>query len=269
MDSLLRELTDVELVWKDPISNQDMYQKTAFGGTICITNLIGAILIPPIMSFEKYGRDPQKRDLKSQVSERISYFPVCIEYLLHIWFQLYFQLAANNFIGNLVSTPILFWRHVFGPVNSFFYYYFMLLNNNYIFQIFIILSEIYSLKFLTVVILKRIPTIIDDFVARFLSMSNLAIGILLALLNCFTALFAAHELIFTGYPVFILQAQRVQLNFKYYMFLFIHLDFQIKSEKIFHLQPVFNSHWNSLTFDTYHQHLHQIVYTLEQPTCHQ
>ena len=67
MAKLLKVVTDVDLSWKDPISELDPYQKAGVGVSICFICLFGSILIPPILSFEKYGRDPRKRGLKSQV----------------------------------------------------------------------------------------------------------------------------------------------------------------------------------------------------------
>ena len=66
-------VTDINLRWKDPISQMDPYQKAGVGGTICFLYLYGAVLILPILSFEKYGRDPQKRGLKSQVRDGFFY----------------------------------------------------------------------------------------------------------------------------------------------------------------------------------------------------
>ncbi len=214
MDSLLGELTDVELVWKDPISEMDMYQRAGFGATICFNNLYGFLLIPPMMSYEKYGRDPQKRGLKSQVSEQIICFVYIVAFAIHMLFQLYYQVSANILIGNLVSQPILFWRYVVGPLNSPFCFLLILFINSYQNQCFIAMLEAHSLKFLSVVILGRLPAIIDDFIARFLALSNLAIGLYLALVNWFTTFAIAHKLIFSCLPAFLLYIHGIQLNFK-------------------------------------------------------
>ncbi len=67
MASLTDILSNFDLSWKDPISGLDVHQKALIGAWIGFTNVYGFLLIMPMVFFEKYGRDPQKRGLKSQV----------------------------------------------------------------------------------------------------------------------------------------------------------------------------------------------------------
>ncbi len=67
MSSLTDILSNFDLSWKDPICGLDAYQKALIGAWIGFTNAYGLLFILPMVLFEKYGRDPQKRGLKSQV----------------------------------------------------------------------------------------------------------------------------------------------------------------------------------------------------------
>ncbi len=62
-------VTDIDLSWTDPVYQLKSHQCSMIGATILIQNLYGALLILPYLPYEKYGQDPQKRGLKTQVSK--------------------------------------------------------------------------------------------------------------------------------------------------------------------------------------------------------
>ncbi len=66
------DLTDFDLSWYDPYSLIKIGGKICLSFSICITWLIGVFLHIGFYSFERYGGDPQKRGLPSQVHNYVT-----------------------------------------------------------------------------------------------------------------------------------------------------------------------------------------------------
>ncbi len=105
----------------------------------------------------------------------------------------------------LVAIPLYFWRYVIGPLNDHVFVYFHFAVVCFIIQVLLNRFESHALHLISVVILKRMPLVIDDFMARFLACFNLVISSLMALFQCFSTLEDFGKLRYTGRPTFLVQ----------------------------------------------------------------
>ncbi len=62
-------LTEIDLSWIDPYFTLNLKSKSILASYIVIVLLIGTLLNVGIVSFERYGADPQKRGLTNQVNK--------------------------------------------------------------------------------------------------------------------------------------------------------------------------------------------------------
>ncbi len=123
------------------------------------------------------------------------------------------QISIVILVSNWITMPVTFWRYVIGPVSVQSYLVLLAGANSYVFNIFVNRIEVDMFRFVSVVVLNRMPNIIDDFLARFLGLTNFVIGFLLMVVNSFTSYAFNLELYLTGRPVF-LRANETQLTFK-------------------------------------------------------
>ena len=134
--------------------------------------------------------------------------------LTHIHLQLSYQMTAGVLIGNLASLPLVLCRYLLGPMPSAIFHSLVLFRSGYLFHMFVIGFEVNTLKFISVVVLEHMPSILDDFMARFFTVANVGVGLILAMLNSFTAHIFIGKLRFLGLPTFLSQNIN-ELTFKY------------------------------------------------------
>ncbi len=60
-------ITEVDMSWSDPYNKLSLAVKTLLGIFIGFTWVFGSLLLFALISFERYGGDPQKRGLRAQV----------------------------------------------------------------------------------------------------------------------------------------------------------------------------------------------------------
>ncbi len=61
------QFSDLSLTWKDPVSELSSLHCSLLGIILVFSYIFGYITLPPILSFERFGGDPQKRGLNNQV----------------------------------------------------------------------------------------------------------------------------------------------------------------------------------------------------------
>ncbi len=69
---MVTNVSNIDLSWKDPYLDLTLSHRVAIGTVICLVYFIGVLTFPPVLSFERYGADPQKRGLKNQVWQFIN-----------------------------------------------------------------------------------------------------------------------------------------------------------------------------------------------------
>ncbi len=77
-----------------------------------------------------------------------------------------------------ISAPVLFWRHAIGPLsNAFFSWTMVIVVRLYVMFFFLTGTEYVTIKYLSVVVLKRVLPIVDDFFAFFFFLANASAAI--------------------------------------------------------------------------------------------
>ncbi len=123
----------------------------------------------------------------------------------YIFLQLLYQLGLLVLCNYLIIIPLFAWRYVIRPLDNHFYWFLNVTVISFILQVFLNRFESHALQFITLVVLKRMPLIIDDFMARFLACANVVISFLLCLVNTYDTASYNNELRYTGLPTFLAQ----------------------------------------------------------------
>ena len=90
-------------------------------------------------------------------------------------------------ICNWLTLPVAFWRIIIGPVEaSKIYWTWCFIINFYTYALFLPGGEHAAIKFVSVVILKRMLPLQDDFFSTFLLLFNMVISVVFSCVNCYT-----------------------------------------------------------------------------------
>ena len=105
-------------------------------------------------------------------------------------------------ICNWLTIPMAFWRIIIGPIEeSKVYWAWCFVINFYTYGLFLPGMEQLLVKFLSIVILKRIPPIQDDFFGWFLLQTNTLLASMFAIINCYTVGPQKARRRFQGFPM--------------------------------------------------------------------
>ena len=129
-----------------------------------IAGIFGFVLITftnvflfSLSMFEKYGGDPLKRSLKNQIIIQFGYAMM---------------------LNNLICTPCLIWRIIFGPIYTKIAVFDSFIENISVTWMFLILTQTFVIKALMLFKFSHMAGLDDTFMARFLLLSNLGFAIL-------------------------------------------------------------------------------------------
>ncbi len=115
--------------------------------------------------------------------------------------QIISQLHALIIFGYWSFLPVLFWRIVFGPIGSSSLLSMSLFNLNvFSYCTLFGISECYIYKFITILVIKRMAPIIDDFFARFLFLWKVIAASLANVVHIHTIAHAQSMTSFLGMP---------------------------------------------------------------------
>ncbi len=134
------------------------------------SQIIGNPLMLGMMSYEKFGGDPLKRNLIDMVSKHLLYL-----YALPN-FTYFFQLVSKNLLITMAANVIVYWIPVWGrmvsPMPIWFYY--ITLAGIRLHALFCLSAALEGIIFrlLIELIWKRAPQICEDFFDRFLFQFN-------------------------------------------------------------------------------------------------
>ena len=116
--------------------------------------------------FEMFGGDFRKRSILNQLVS---------------------QMIATLVVANWLTLPVTIYRITVGSVASASVYWFWcFVTNAYTYGIFIPAAEHLLIKYISVVVLKRLPTVQDDFFGLFLFLANQIVSAFLSIVNCCT-----------------------------------------------------------------------------------
>ena len=89
---------------------------------------------------------------------------------------------------------------IIGPVNNYIYWIWCSIQEYHFFGIVLIGIEIYTFKFLTIVVYKKMLPILDDFMAMFLVATNMVVGYFLGIVSLYSQFNHFSETRFVGWP---------------------------------------------------------------------
>ena len=159
----------VDFSWADAFSQLDdhLELKVCLGLLLIVSMIVGTFLHGGMIVFERFEGDPRKRGLLNQLSSTMSFLM-----LTCYWIQ----------------VPIIFYFLLLGPltISSIYWIWYMTMSV-FFYGILILASEYFLTKYLTVVILKSMLPILDDFFARFLLFSTIGQAFFLAMIGSFSS----------------------------------------------------------------------------------
>ena len=130
-----------------------------------IMQLVGSPMLLAILSYEKFGGDPQKRILVNRLAMHLVY---------------------NGIIGNFTCIMTVMLRLLIGPLPEIMVQSMFLFANALLATSAILTLDIMAiLRLMSLFVWKRVPPLDDDFFSRFLFLSIYCVSILLAFLGRF------------------------------------------------------------------------------------
>ena len=151
-------LSDIHLDWSDPYRYLDGFTKTKY--SILVSSIaymiIGTLVIFCVIAFERYGGDPQKRSIQNQII-----FHIGILVIIYSW----------------ILIPLQMWRISAGPLDYHAAQCMVFLKIMALLTHGLYVAEYIMFRYFTLVILKRVPPIIDDFVTQYLAAANFTISL--------------------------------------------------------------------------------------------
>ncbi len=177
-------ITDIDLTWSDPanVFSDYMWMKVI---QVCVSVLVlilGTALILGMISFEKYGEDPQKRGLLNQLLSQLFAIAIPVHWILIL---------------------IRLWRLLIGPFNTFLFVVWISTLSVSLYSSVQCIVEYSVIKFMSVVVQKRVLPVVDDFFGLFFWGLNSLMSFWLLLISSFTKRFMVIMLETMGLPDFI------------------------------------------------------------------
>ncbi len=196
-------LTNLDLDWTDPYNqlNGNHGVKAMIITFQSISLMAWTVLAFGIISHERFGGDPQKRGLLNQVRNILMWL---LSWHDIDWQSLYFKTLSQTVAMLLVFSwfyvPIITWRIIGGPIVGRMFWMFMLTSSLVTFFLGFAILEYCLIKFLAIVVMKRMLTILDDIFALFSFLCILLISGLLAGLALYNTDSLMFEKRFAGLP---------------------------------------------------------------------
>ena len=190
-------LTDLDLSWQDPYNlvQESMALKITLTSLIIFVLIFGTVCYISLTIYERYGEDSQKRQLVNQV---LGAGLGRVDHGFTLDFQLISNICVLTLIMYWLNTPLLLWRILVSPVIGKFWWFWWSLSTFYAYADGLAGLEITLVKFY-LSRNTRLPAK-DDFLAKFLAITNLVIGSLFGLVNCYTEEGFQSELRSSGLP---------------------------------------------------------------------
>ncbi len=99
-------------------------------------------------------------------------------------FQLTSNFAILLTVGLWIYLPMMIWRHVIGSLSSSGIWVYVHVGVLTYFNAMLNAIELFSVKLISVVVLKRPLPVLDDLMVRFMTMANLLIALMLTMTHC-------------------------------------------------------------------------------------
>ena len=133
--------------------NEFVAAKISYFVIIVVTHVFGSVLVFGIISFERTGGDPQKRNVINRLFSNglINHMLFCI---------LVGCCRAWSMMFGLISSDVMIWIECFG---------YILCNNVMLFM-----NEMMILRYLQIIVWKRVKGLVDSFWASFLTTATVS-----------------------------------------------------------------------------------------------
>ncbi len=159
--------------WRDPYDYVyvRLWLRILLGLVVLVITIFGTVLVCGLISFERFTGDPRKRGVLNQVI----HFSFNLVFLNIIFLkQLVAQMLSTDLALQWLAAPILFWRLAIGPLSIPFFAWSMIFAARiYFFLVVFIGTEYLTIKYMSVIVLKRVLPIIDDFFGLYFFIANL------------------------------------------------------------------------------------------------
>ncbi len=180
----MANVTDLVLTWSDPfeVFNDYLWIKIIQVAVPTLVLIIGTVLLLGMISYEKYGEDPQKRGLFNQLLS---------------------QLFTITVLAYWVIIPVRIIRLLTGPLNLVLYWIWAFSLNCFIYSANLYIAEYFLMKFISIVVKKQVLPFLEDFFGFFLAVFNFVISVWLLVISSFTQDFAIEQFKARGLPDFL------------------------------------------------------------------
>ncbi len=194
---MVTDFTAIDLTWSDPFNIFDDYLwiKIIQISVPIMSLVLGNALLLGMISYEKYGEDPQKRGLLNQI---------------------FSQLFSLTIICYWIFIPFRTWRFLISPFNSLFYWIWIVTLSIYIYSVLLYIVEYSIIKFIVVVVKKQVLPLMDDFFIVFFFGFNKVMSLWMLMISSFTIGLNKERLKVLGIPEF-LQDMSHMLSFRFYI----------------------------------------------------
>ncbi len=128
---------------------------------------------------------------------------------LLVWFWFSFGPRFGSFVtvGYWITLPILLWRVNVGPIQLGFIFWLRVFVINFmLFMTILPLLQYYTIKFLAIVVKKRMVSTLDDFWSQSLFRINVTVSVIPTYLTLFTKVSYDRVKTFQGLPEFLSEA---------------------------------------------------------------
>ncbi len=181
-------------VWQDPyaIVYNNLWLKLILGVFVISITITGTLLVMGLISYEKFGGDPQKRGIFNQlIAQMLSVILVC----------------------QWISASLTFWKTTMGPLTINFLAWTAALCLRF-FLMFIILTgiEYMTIKYVSVIVMRRVLPIQDDFFGHFAIVCNLALTTWIVIVCSYSDLSALAVVRFQGLPDLIASTEGLSMK---------------------------------------------------------
>ncbi len=117
--------------------------------------------------------------------------------------------------ANWLTLPMVIWRIIIGPIHlTKIYWGWVFVMNAYTYIELLSAAECLMIKFLSLVVFKRLLPIQDDIFARFLLVANICLSLFLSLVNCYSLENIGAEKRFLGMPTDMVSTIETLRDFK-------------------------------------------------------
>ena len=181
---MIANTTDIDLDWSDPFDIFNDYPciKVIQVVVSIIVLILGTCLLLGMISYEKYGEDPQKRGLFNQILS---------------------QIFAMTIVGYSILIPFRIARLLIGPFSEALFWIWVTVLSCFTYSVVLCTTEYSVIKFISIVVKRQVLPLVDDFFGRFFFGFNTLMSIWLLTISAFTTDFTKEKFKILGLPDFI------------------------------------------------------------------